>query len=643
MANNRNRKFNKKAFSFGWFFLSFFFVWLFGELIYKPYFSTEIEVPYSVFIDHLARKDVEAVQMPLGGNTIAYSLKDSAWKYYLMEEDRKNKENPVPTVRKGISKRFEPLRSKSKRTFITVRMNDPDLMNRLSLSGAEFGGAVPVEGPIHFVFFRIILPFLPLIIIWIFILRSMNGSSLSFNKSKAKEIVGEMTGVTFKDVGGLGEAETELKEIIEFLSNPKQFKKFGAKMPKGILLVGPPGTGKTMLARAVAGEAKVPFFFITGSDFIELFVGLGAARVRDLFEQAKNKAPCIIFIDEIDAVGGKRQYGGSGGHDEHQQTLNQLLSEMDGFSDNKGVVIMAATNLPEALDSALLRPGRFDRQIQIVLPTEPGRIEILKIHTKKMKLDADVVLEHIAKVTPGFSGADLSNMANEAALMAIRRRSNVVSRCDFDLAIERIVAGLQKKTPLTPEVRRRVAYHETGHALVARSLQSTDPVHKISIIPTTKGALGYTMQMPSEDRYIVSDKELEEKIAVLMGGRAAEKIIFNSMSTGAANDLERATETAFRMVAEYGMSDALGPARRISKSGGYLGENLSLKPDLSNAERERMETEVNKILTECMDKATSILTEQIDALHKIAQVLQDCETITGQEMEDIIQKLAEKA
>ncbi|MBQ3647124.1 MAG: ATP-dependent zinc metalloprotease FtsH, partial [Synergistaceae bacterium] len=480
----------------------------------------------------------------------------------------------------------------------------------------------------------------PLIIIWYLIFRNMQGAGggiFSFGRSRAKELQGEMTGVHFSDIGGAGEAEVELREIIEFLKEPKRFEKFGAKLPRGVLLVGPPGTGKTLLAKATAGEAGVPFFFITGSSFVEMFVGVGAARVRDLFGQAKKKAPCIIFVDEIDAIGQSRM-NVINANSEQENTLNQILAEMDGFEPNNGVVIMGATNRPEILDQALMRPGRFDRQIQVVLPTEEGREEILKIHTKNLPLAPEINLRSIAKVTPGFSGADLANIANEASLLAARRKAEKVTMNDFDLAIERVVAGLQRKTPLTPEIRKKVAYHETGHALVACYLPGSDPVHKVSIIPTTKGALGYTMQMPTEDQYLISESELKNKMAVMLGGRAAELLIFNEASTGASNDLERATETARRMVIEFGMSEKLGPVRYASPSMTYLAGASQIRDDTGDGTAIIIDGEIRKFVTEAQDTALKILKEHEKVLHEVSEVLQEKEVINHEEIEEIVKR-----
>ena len=463
---------------------------------------------------------------------------------------------------------------------------------------------------------------------------------MSIGKTNARNITGELSNVHFDDVGGVDEVTVELKEIIEFLKTPDRFVRLGAKLPKGVLLVGPPGSGKTLLARATAGEAGVPFFSLSGSDFVEMFVGVGAARVRDLFKQAKEHAPCIIFIDEIDAIGQARTTVGQiGTNDEREQTLNQLLNEMDGFEANQGVVIMAATNRPEILDKALLRPGRFDRQVQVSLPTEVGRRQILAIHTRGVALGPDIELDRIAQITPGFSGADLANIVNEAALLAARRHSDFVTMNDFDLAIERVVAGLQRKMPLKEPVKRRVAYHEGGHALVADLLTHTDPVHKVSIIPTAKGALGYTLQMPEEDQYLVSETELKERLAVMLGGRSSEMLVFDELSTGASNDLEKATDLARRMVTEFGMTSSLGPVRYLTDANmGFLGIQSEVRRDLSPETARLIDEEIRRLVEDAQTTALDLLRAHRAALDEIARVLQADEVISG----DAIKRIADQ-
>ncbi|MBR0252316.1 MAG: ATP-dependent zinc metalloprotease FtsH [Synergistaceae bacterium] len=615
-----------QKFSVWYFLIALVVAWLFAEYIYKPYTESKSEVPYSEFLADLDKNNIENVDIT--ESRIIYALKEAD----SGDVEKRPIVNGIVFMKNKKSKQNENIKS-------VVRLLDPLLIERLSSADIKFGGVAKRDGLIDLLM-GILLPMLPLIIIWYLIFRNMQGAGggiFSFGRSRAKELQGEMTGVHFSDIGGAGEAEVELREIIEFLKEPKRFEKFGAKLPRGVLLVGPPGTGKTLLAKATAGEAGVPFFFITGSSFVEMFVGVGAARVRDLFGQAKKKAPCIIFVDEIDAIGQSRM-NVINANSEQENTLNQILAEMDGFEPNNGVVIMGATNRPEILDQALMRPGRFDRQIQVVLPTEEGREEILKIHTKNLPLAPEINLRSIAKVTPGFSGADLANIANEASLLAARRKAEKVTMNDFDLAIERVVAGLQRKTPLTPEIRKKVAYHETGHALVACYLPGSDPVHKVSIIPTTKGALGYTMQMPTEDQYLISESELKNKMAVMLGGRAAELLIFNEASTGASNDLERATETARRMVIEFGMSEKLGPVRYASPSMTYLAGASQIRDDTGDGTAIVIDGEIRKFVTEAQDTALKILKEHEKVLHEVSEVLQEKEVINHEEIEEIVKR-----
>ena len=575
---------------------------LLQEYLIGPMMTQETEVPYSQFRQDLAEGVIEEVTVE--PERILYSIASPE-----VDVDAK-----------------APLRR-------TVRIEDDDLVEELVEAGVEFQARVPSKSLLSSLL-GWILPALPFVLIWWFLMKRMGkgaGSMLSVGKSKATEITGEMTQVTFADVGGADQVETELKEIIDFLNHPDRFVNVGAKLPKGVLLVGPPGTGKTLLAKATAGEAGVPFFSISGSEFVEMFVGVGASRVRDLFDQAKGKAPAIIFIDEIDAIGQSRSGAvAMRSNDEREQTLNQLLYEMDGFDANEGVVIMAATNRPEVLDRALLRAGRFDRQIEVPLPTEKGRLQILQIHTQAVAMGPDVDLERLAQITAGFSGADLAHLVNEAALLAVRRGEQTVTTADLDHAIERIVAGLQRDMPLDGEVRKMVAYHEGGHALVSQLLPLTDKVHKVSIIPTSKGALGYTMEMPEEDRYLMSKPALEQRLAVLLGGRAAELTIFQQTSTGAANDLERSTDLARRMVTEFGMSEALGPVRYAGAAGsGYLGHQIAtrnLSPDIENL----IDAEIRRLLDAAEATALDLIRTHEAALHEMARVLQDEEVIDGE-------------
>ncbi len=580
-------------------------VLFFQDLIFRPMVVRQTEVPYNRFRQDL--QDGKVREVTLGQDRIFYTV---------AAED-----------------------GGEEQVYNTIPVEDPDLTQDLLAAGVTFR-ARPPTGNLTTALLGWIIPILPLALIWYFVYRRMGEVGpgvMAFGKSRAREITGEMTGITFDDVGGAEEVEVELREIIEFLKEPDRFARIGAKLPKGVLLVGPPGTGKTLLAKATAGEAGVPFFYVSGSDFVEMFVGVGAARVRDLFEQAKAKAPCIVFLDEIDAIGQARTTVTTiGGHDEREQTLNQLLAEMDGFEPNQGVVIMAATNRPEILDKALLRPGRFDRQIQVPLPTEAGRREILAIHTRDVKLADDVDLDRLAQITSGFSGAELANVVNEAALMAVRHNRDRVTMADFELAIERVVAGLQRKMQLKAEVKRRIAYHEGGHALVAQLLPHTDPVHKVSIIPTAKGALGYTMQMPEEDQYLLSEEELRERLAVMLGGRAAELLIFGEPSTGAANDLERATDLARRMVTEFGMAEPLGPVRYAAPAGAsYLGPVTTLRSELSPETAAIIDQEIRRLVDEAQEQALKLLREHESALHRIAQVLQEQEVIGGEEIKRI--------
>lgn len=468
------------------------------------------------------------------------------------------------------------------------------------------------------------------------------GGLMQIGRSKARVYVEANTGVSFDDVAGVDEAKAELQEIVDFLKSPQEYGRLGGRMPKGVLLVGPPGTGKTLLAKAVAGEAKVPFFSISGSEFVEMFVGVGAARVRDLFEQARAKAPAIIFIDELDALGRARGAGPTmGGHDEKEQTLNQLLAELDGFDPKIGIVLLAATNRPEILDPALLRAGRFDRQVLVDRPDKQGRVQILKVHMKKAKLAADVDAEKVAALTPGFTGADLANLVNEATLLATRRRADVVTMDDFNNAVERIVAGLEKRNRLlNPREREVVAYHEMGHALVAMALPGVDPVHKVSIIPRGVGALGYTIQRPTEDRFLMTREELENKMAVLLGGRAAERIVFGHLSTGAADDLAKVTDIARAMVTRYGMSEKLGHVALEKDQRSFLSPNpLAGGPrehDYSEATAEAIDEEVRSIVDTAFARTVGLLTERRDLLEKTARRLLEIETLSEAELASLV-------
>jgi len=522
-----------------------------------------------------------------------------------------------------------------RRRFVTTRV-DPEFSKELSKFGVTVTGATEKTWLTELLGW--IIPMVFFVALWVFIIRRMTGQQglgggyMSLGKSRAKIYVETDTKVTFEDVAGVDEAKEELVEIIEFLKDPRRYGRLGGRIPKGILLVGPPGTGKTLMARAVAGEAGVPFFSISGSEFVEMFVGLGAARVRDLFEQARKQVPCIIFIDELDALGRARGIGPlSGGHDEKEQTLNQLLSEMDGFDPSQGLVLLAATNRPEILDPALLRAGRFDRQILVDRPDKIGRTQILNVHLKKVKLADDVEAEKIAALTTGFSGADIENLVNEATLLATRRNAEAVTMEDFTQAIERIIAGLEKKSRiLNDEERRTVAYHEMGHALVSMALPGTDKVHKVSIIPRGIGALGYTIQRPTEDRYLMTRSELENKMAVLLGGRAAEQVVFDCFSTGAADDLAKATEIARSMVTQYGMVDELGHVAYDKEPHTLLGtptEPTWLERRYSEETAREIDCAVREIVGLAFDRAARILEDNRDVLEKAAKKLLEKETL----------------
>ncbi len=538
-----------------------------------------------------------------------------------------------------ISGSFKEKLPDGRTRFVTTRV-EPDLAKDLQKYNIKYKGVV--ENTLLRDILSWVMPILLFVAIWMFLIRrmaekqGMGGGFLAIGKSKAKIYMEKDTKVTFEDVAGVDEAKEELKEIIGFLKEPDHYGRLGGRVPKGILLVGPPGTGKTLLARAVAGEASVPFFSISGSEFVEMFVGVGAARVRDLFEQARQKAPAIIFIDELDALGRARgAFPGGGGHDEKEQTLNQLLVELDGFDPSTGLVLLAATNRPEILDPALLRAGRFDRQVLVDRPDKLGRIQILNVHLKKIKVAPDVDPEKIAGLTPGFSGADLANLVNEAALLATRRGSDAVALDDFTRGVERIVAGLEKKNRLlNPKEREIVAYHEMGHALVAMSLPGTDPVHKVSIIPRGIGALGYTIQRPTEDRFLMTRSELKKKMAVLLGGRVAEHIIFGHLSTGAADDLAKATDIARNMVTRYGMYEKLGHATLESESTTYLGVPGAMPREREYSEETAREIDcaVRDIVGEAFATAEAILQERQSTLKEAARLLLQKETLSEEEL-----------
>lgn len=533
--------------------------------------------------------------------------------------------------------------------YQTTTFDDPDLVDRLQESGCTFGRVVQEEmSPVLSFLISWVVPIVIFIVLgqWLSakLMKKMGGgmSAMQFGKSNAKVYVESTTGIKFEDVAGEDEAKEVLTEIVDFLHNPQKYQEIGASMPKGALLVGPPGTGKTLLAKAVAGEAEVPFFSISGSEFVEMFVGMGAAKVRDLFKQANEKAPCIVFIDEIDTIGKKRDNGGMGGNDEREQTLNQLLTEMDGFDGSKGVVILAATNRPESLDPALLRPGRFDRRVPVELPDLAGREAILKVHAKKVKLGDDIDFNAIARAASGASGAELANMVNEAALKAVREGRQFVTQADLEESIEVVIAGYQKKNKvLSDKEKLIVSYHEIGHALVAALQSHSAPVTKITIIPRTSGALGYTMQVDEGEHNLMSKEEIENKIATFTGGRAAEELIFHSITTGASNDIEQATKLARAMITRYGMSDDFGMVALETVTNQYLGGDTSLACSQDTAKE--IDKKVIETVKTQYEKAKSLLTENKDKLHELAKYLYDKETITGEEFMKILNNSTESS
>nr|WP_246514104.1 ATP-dependent zinc metalloprotease FtsH [Neoroseomonas soli] len=563
--------------------------------------------------------------------------------------------NDGKVVEVGVSDRFlqgtlkEPLPGGQIR-FSTTRVEPPEFAEELSRHGVRYTGQV--ESNLLPMLLSWVVPVLLFVGAWLWISRRMGGQGglMQIGKSKAKVYVEADTGVNFADVAGVDEAKAELQEVVDFLREPDRYGRLGGRMPKGVLLVGPPGTGKTLLAKAVAGEAKVPFFSISGAEFVEMFVGVGAARVRDLFEQARQKAPAIIFIDELDALGRARGVAGSygGGHSEAEQTLNQLLVEMDGFDSRSGLVILSATNRPEILDPALLRAGRFDRQVLVDRPDRKGRVDILNVHMRKVKLAPDVDADKVAALTPGFTGADLANLVNEAALLATRRGADAVTLEDFGNAVERIVAGLEKRNRLlNPKEREVVAYHEMGHALVALALPGMDPVHKVSIIPRGIGALGYTIQVPTEDRFLMTREELENKMMVMLGGRAAELVVYDHYSTGAANDLERVTEIARSMVARYGMSEKLGSVAYDRDPRSFLAGPDAMSGsrghDFGEATANTIDAEVRTIIDRALERTVALLRERRDVLELTARRLLEKETLDAAELARLVGRSTEAA
>ncbi|GJL68483.1 MAG: ATP-dependent zinc metalloprotease FtsH [Nitrospirales bacterium] len=585
-----------------WVFVCLFMILLFN-LFTVPNQHPEDPVIFSDFMAHLEKGDVERVIIK--DNNISAILKDGT-------------------------------------RIQTYSVEYPDLVRILQEKSVQIEAKPPEDNPWYITFLLSWGPFVLFLGLWFFLMRQMQmggNRALSFGKSRARLLTEEKKKITFADVAGVDEAKEEVVEIIDFLKDPAKFQKLGGRIPKGVLIVGPPGTGKTLLAKAIAGEAGVPFFSISGSDFVEMFVGVGASRVRDLFEQGKKNAPCIIFIDEIDAVGRLRGAGLGGGHDEREQTLNQLLVEMDGFDTTEGVILIAATNRPDVLDPALLRPGRFDRQVVVNRPDVRGRGEILKVHTKKVPVSSDVDLEKIARGTPGFSGADLENLVNEAALWAARLDKKTVDQIDFENAKDKVLMGVERKSMvLTEEEKRTTAFHEAGHALMAKLLPGTDPVHKVTIIPRGR-ALGMTMQLPIDDRHSYSKDFLYNTLSILFGGRVAEELIFKSVTTGAGNDIERATELARKMVCEWGMSDKLGPLTFGKKDEEvFLGRDFGSRRDFSDQVALEIDKEVKRLVIESYERTTRMLTEHIHTLRAIAEALLEKEVLDGIEIEKIVQQ-----
>lgn len=529
---------------------------------------------------------------------------------------------------------------KSGADFNTIAPDDPELINTLRSHDVEIKAELPPQPPWWMTIISSILPMLLIVGIWFLLMQQSQGGGgrvMSFGKSKAKLYGDEKIKISFKDVAGADEAKQELEEIVEFLKQPKKFNELGARIPKGVLLFGPPGTGKTLLAKAVAGEAGVPFFSISGSDFVEMFVGVGASRVRDLFDQAKKNAPCIIFIDEIDAVGRQRGAGLGGGHDEREQTLNQLLVEMDGFGANEGIIMIAATNRPDILDPALLRPGRFDRQIVVDRPDIKGRQEILKVHVKGKPLADDVNLEVLARRTPGFTGADLSNLVNEGALLSARRNKKKITMSEMEEAAERVMMGPERKSRVISDNEKKLtAYHEGGHTLVGMLLDHTDPVHKVTIIPRGRAG-GYTLSLPKEDRYYATRSEMLDELKLLLGGRVAEALVLNEISSGASNDLQRATSLARQMICEYGMSDTLGAVTFGHRQDQvFLGRDIGRDKDYSEEVAAQIDTEIRKFIDQAYKETVELLQEHIDKLHLIAEALIERETLEGFEVQQLM-------
>ena len=592
------------------------------NMFFLPFMTknTIEQVNYDVFLTQMQNKNISQAEV---NEDVIY--------FYLKDEDKSDKAGT--TI----------FSENTQKVYSTIRMDDPQLVERLYNAGASFGEVKPREvSP----WFSTLVMFVVFFLLWQFVMKKAMskmggiGNAMSFGKSNAKVYVKAQTGKTFKDVAGQDEAKDALREIVDFLHNPQKYTEIGASMPKGALLVGPPGTGKTLLAQAVAGEAEVPFFSISGSEFVEMFVGMGAAKVRDLFKQANEKAPCIVFIDEIDTIGKKRDGNGMGGNDEREQTLNQLLTEMDGFDGRKGVVILAATNRPETLDKALLRPGRFDRRIPVELPDLKGREAILKVHAENVKMEGGIDFGTIARATSGASGAELANIINEAALRAVRMGHNRVKQEDLMESVEVILAGYQRKgAVISPEEKKIIAYHEVGHALVAAKQKNSAPVQKITIIPRTSGALGYTLQVDEGEKSLMSKEELFNKIATFTGGRVAEELKFGSITTGASNDIEQATRLARGMITRFGMSEEFGMVALETINNQYLGGDTSLA--CSNEAATKIDAAVVAVVKQAHEKAVGIIRENMHKLDEIAQFLLEKETITGEEFMEILNRTEE--
>ncbi len=620
-----------------WYYIIAFFLIMLIQMIFFPGPGIRQEISYKTFRDKLAAGQIARVVITRDRiygefkSPESDSLTADTSRHNIVQGPATPWRLPWGETEKNLSRRF-----------YVVRVDDKHLIEDLQAAGVDYSGRIESNFLQNF-FLNWILPILLLMGIWAFVFRRMSGAGnpmLTLGKNRAKiHAEDPKNKVTFQDVAGVDEAVEEVKELVEFLKNPKKFTKLGGKLPKGVLLVGPPGTGKTLLARAVAGEAGVPFFHMSGSDFVEMFVGVGAARVRDLFQQAKQNAPCIIFIDEIDAIGKSRGRApvAGGGYDERENTLNQLLVEMDGFDPGVGVIIMGATNRPDVLDPALLRPGRFDRQVLVDKPDLNGRVAIFKVHTRNLVLGDDVDLKRLAAQTPGFAGAEIANVCNEAALLAVRKKHDKVTMRDFEEAIERTIAGLEKKNKLINEKERKiVAYHESGHAIVGYFTPGADTVQKVSIVPRGFGALGYTLQMPLEDRYLMSESELLGKIKGLLGGRAAEEIVFGEVSSGASNDLEKVAQIARNMVTVYGMSKRLPNLSLVQNSNpGFLGQGASLERRSEKIEQ-LIDDEVMEIITNAYRDTRDILTEKRDLLDKMANALLEKEVLDYHEIREIL-------